>query len=195
MEIKKRQLEIIEAAGNILITSGINALTTKNLAKKMGFAESALYRHFTGKEDIILAMLQYLAVEMDKRIAESIEGIENPELKISALFEDQFKFFRKNPHLLVAIFSEGLLQENEKINEAVRHVMSIKRNYVLQIINEGQMKKKFTKDIPAADLAHIIMGAFRLHILGWRMDGFKFDLEQKGNQVIQSVLKLFKQNL
>lgn len=195
MEIKKRQLEIIEAAGEILTDSGINALTTKNLAKKMGFAESALYRHFSGKEDIILMMLQYLAEEMDKRIAESIEDIENPELKLSALFEDQFDFFQKNPHLLVAVFSEGLLQENEKINEAIKRVMAVKRNYVLQIVNEGQIKKKFTNGIPAEDLVHIIMGTFRLHILRWRMSGFSFDLKQKGNHIINSVLKLFTQNI
>ena len=42
--IKTRQLEIITAAGGILSESGINGLTTKNLAAKMGFAESALYR-------------------------------------------------------------------------------------------------------------------------------------------------------
>lgn len=195
MEIKNRQREIIEAAGEILTSSGFYALTTKNLAKKMGFAESALYRHFASKEDIILAMLQYLAVEMENRIKESIEDIESPELKISALFEDQFIFFQKNPQFLVAVFSEGLLQENEKINEAIRKVMSVKRNFILQIINEGQLKKKFTKDIPAADLTHIIMGAFRLQMLKWRMADFSFDLKQQGNQVIQSVLKLFTQNV
>lgn len=49
MEIKVRQLEIIEAAGEILTESGLAGLTTKNLALKMGFAESALYRHFKSK--------------------------------------------------------------------------------------------------------------------------------------------------
>ena len=48
MEIKKRQLEIIEAAGEILTESGLAGLTTKNLAAKVGFGESALYRHFKG---------------------------------------------------------------------------------------------------------------------------------------------------
>jgi AcrR family transcriptional regulator len=58
MEIKERQIEIIEAAGEILTESGINALTTKNLAAKMGFSESALYRHYASKEEIVLTMLE-----------------------------------------------------------------------------------------------------------------------------------------
>lgn len=35
--ISDRQMEIIEAAGKILIISGISALTIKNLANEVGF--------------------------------------------------------------------------------------------------------------------------------------------------------------
>jgi AcrR family transcriptional regulator len=59
--ISDRQIEIIEAAGKILTRSGISGLTIKNLAKEMQFSESAIYRHFTSKEEIIVAMLEYLA--------------------------------------------------------------------------------------------------------------------------------------
>ncbi len=78
-EIKVRQLEIITAAGEILSESGINGLTTKNLAVKMGFAESALYRHFKSKEVIFITMHQYLAADMDLRfkIAWQIEKGQN----------------------------------------------------------------------------------------------------------------------
>lgn len=78
MEIKVRQLEIIEAAGEILTESGLAGLTTKNLAAKMGFAESALYRHFKGKEEIIVTMLQYLAADMDKRLTACVEKLDDP---------------------------------------------------------------------------------------------------------------------
>ena len=61
MDITPRQFEIIEAAGKILTSSGVGGLTIKNLAKEMQFSESAIYRHFKSKEDIIVAMLNYLA--------------------------------------------------------------------------------------------------------------------------------------
>ena len=82
MEIKVRQLEIIEAAGEILTESGLAGLTTKNLAAKMGFAESALYRHFKGKEEIIVTMLQYLAADMDKRLTACTVKLDNPVEKL-----------------------------------------------------------------------------------------------------------------
>ena len=62
VKISDRQLEIIKAAGKILTTSGVSGLTIKNLAKEMKFSESAIYRHFTSKEEIIIALLEFLKV-------------------------------------------------------------------------------------------------------------------------------------
>ena len=83
MEIKKRQLEIIKAAGEILTESGLAGLTTKNLAVRMDFAESALYRHFKSKEEIIIAMLNYLADNIDQRLS-NLDGSLTPEEKFKA---------------------------------------------------------------------------------------------------------------
>ena len=71
MEITPRQLEIIEATGKILTTSGVSRLTIKNLAKEMQFSESAIYRHFESKEEIIIAMLDYLSETMDELLKNS----------------------------------------------------------------------------------------------------------------------------
>jgi AcrR family transcriptional regulator len=192
MEIKERQLEIIEAAGEILTESGIAGLTTKNLAARMGFAESALYRHFKGKEEIMLTMLKYLATDMDRRLTNAARDIESPEEKLKAVFNNQFEFFKKNPHFLVAIFSDGLLEESKSINEAILEIMGTKRKHLLQIIQQGQKQKQFT-DRPSADeLVHIIMGSFRLHMLQWRLSGFTFDLKLKGNKLMTNLLKLIQ---
>ncbi len=192
MEIKERQLEIIEAAGEILTESGIAGLTTKNLAAKMGFAESALYRHFKGKEEIILTMLRYLAKDMDKRLTNSAKDIDSPKEKLNAVFNNQFEFFKKNPHFLVAIFSDGLLEESKAINEAIRQIMGTKRSHLLQIIQQGQKQRQFTDTLSADELVHIIMGSFRLHMLQWRLSGFSFDLKLKGNKLMANLLTLIQ---
>jgi AcrR family transcriptional regulator len=192
MEIKERQLEIIEAAGEILTESGIAGLTTKKLAAKMGFSESALYRHFKGKEEIVLTMLKYLAQNMDERLRNSIIAGANPEEKLKAVFNNQFEFFKKNPHFLVAIFSDGLLEESKAINEAILQIMSTKRNHLVKIIQEGQKLKLFNDMLSADELAHIIMGSFRLHMLQWRLSGFAFDLKLKGNKLMSNLIMLIK---
>ena len=192
MEIKTRRLEIITAAGEILTESGISGLTTKKLAAKMGFAESALYRHFTGKEDIMITMLQYLAADMDKRLKDCLANINEPELQLKEVFNNQFEFFKKNPHFLVAIFSDGLLEESKLINEAIAQIMAVKRKYLLQIVKKGQEQGVFKNTLSVDEMVHIIMGSFRLHMLQWRMADFAFDLKLKGNKLMASILTLIK---
>jgi TetR/AcrR family transcriptional regulator, fatty acid metabolism regulator protein len=189
-EITNRQLEIIEAAGKILTELGINGLTTKNIAAKMDFGESALYRHFPSKEEIIRTMLQYLKQNMDERLTACIAHINAPDEQLIAVFNNQFDYFKDNPHFLVAIFSEGLLEKNEAINKTIMDIMSVKKGHLFKIVVLGQEKKVFNTQLPPEDLVHIIMGAFRLQMLQWRMSGFTFDLKIKGNKLIQSLLTL-----
>ncbi len=192
MEIKVRQLEIIEAAGEILTESGLLCLTTKNLAAKMGFAESALYRHFKSKEEVVITMLQYLADDMNKRLTACVIKPTTVEEKLKAIFINQFDFFQKHPHFLVAVFSEGLLEESKKINTAIMQLMAIKRKHLLPIINQGQQQGIIETSAPAEDILHILMGSFRLHMLQWRIADFSFDVKQKGNKLITSILTLIK---
>lgn len=190
MEIKPRQLEIIEAAGEILTQSGLAGLTTKNLAAKMEFSESALYRHFKSKEDILLTMLKYLAEDMDARFENTISNIESPKEKLKALFNSQFIFFKQKPHFLIAIFSDGLLEASTEINKAINGIMAITKKYLIQIIKEGQKQEQFTNEVPVEDLVHIIMGSFRLHMLQWHISGYTFDLKLKGFKLMTNIFTL-----
>jgi hypothetical protein len=69
------------------------------------------------------------------------------------------------------------LEESKAINEAIMQIMDTKRKHLLQIIQQGQKKKQFTKTLSADELVHIIMGSFSLHMLQWRLSGFAFDLK------------------
>lgn len=191
MDITPRQQEIIEAAGKILTSSGISGLTIKNLAKEMQFSESAIYRHFTSKEEIIIAMLNYLSDVIEKQLS-SIVKSPDPEENFKALFREQIKFFKMNPHFVVAVFSDGLMEESQRINETLLRVMSMKMKLIMPIIMEGQQKGIFTNAITTEELMHIIMGAFKLQMFKWRVANFQFDIERSGNNILEAILTLIK---
>lgn len=190
--ISDRQLEIIDATGKILTNSGVSGLTIKNLAKEMKFSESAIYRHFTSKEEIIVALLDYLAINMDNRYTNSILATQTPEEKFTTLFQNQFSFFKEHPHFVVAVFSDGLMEESQRINETILKIMSVKMKHLMPIIVEGQHKKIFTNAITSDELIHIVMGTFRLQMFKWKVANFQFDIIRDGENMIQSILTLIK---
>ncbi len=190
--ITDRQFEIIEAAGKILTSSGVGGLTIKNLAKEMNFSESAIYRHFSSKEDIILSMLSYLAESLDERYSKAIKIDQTPSEKLRKLFQNQFSFFKTKPHFAVAVFSDGLMEESQGINKAILKIMDVKIKHLKPIVIEGQQNGTFTHTITSDEIIHMIMGAVRLHMFKWRLANFKFDLERQGENLIASVLKLIE---
>ena len=191
MDITHRQLEIIEAAGKILTSSGVSGLTIKNLAKEMQFSESAIYRHFKSKEDIIVAMLNYLAISINERLS-NLNSSLDPETKFKTMFQEQFRFFKINPHFVVAVFSDGLMEESQLINESLLKLMNVKMKHLMPIMMEGQQKGVFTNAITTEELMHIIMGAFKLQMFKWRIAHFEFDINRIGDNLLHSILTLIK---
>ena len=189
-----RQLEIIEAAGKILTASGVSGLTIKNLAREMDFSESAIYRHFVSKEEIIVALLEYLASSMDERYTEVITSEQTPSEKFTKLFQNQFSFFEKNPHFVVAVFSDGLMEESQRINETILKIMDIKMKHLRPILVEGQQKGVFINAISAVELMQIVIGTARLQMFQWRVENFEFDIIKRGDDMIKSILTLIKEN-
>ena len=189
-DISIRQLEIIEAAGKILTEKGINGLTTRKLAQEMNFSESALYRHFSNKEEIIVCMLNYLALNMDQHTTE-LEN-KNPIEQLKNFFQNQFRFFESQPYFVIAVFSEGLLEESEKINHAIKSLMNKRMQLLKPIIKIGQEKGAITNDLDSDELIHILMGSVRLFMLKWRMSKFEFDIQTEGNKMLTSILKLIQ---
>ncbi|MYW04894.1 TetR/AcrR family transcriptional regulator [Streptomyces sp. SID3343] len=49
---------ILDAADHLMRTLGLARTTTKEIARAAGCSEAALYKHFTGKEDLFVAVLQ-----------------------------------------------------------------------------------------------------------------------------------------
>lgn len=187
-----RQFEIIEAAGKILSTSGVSGLTIKNLAQEMKFSESAIYRHFDSKEEIVVAMLGFLAENMDERLQKVISKDKNPPENLETIFLEQFAFFSKKPHFVVAVFSDGLMETSQNINAAILCIMQVKMKHLLPVLMQGQQQGFFTNTITTEELMHIVMGSFRLQMYKWRIANFQFDIERQGKNMLHAISTLIK---
>ncbi len=191
MEIKPRQLEIIEAAGKLLTTSGVSGLTIKNLAIEMNFSESALYRHFTSKEEIILTLLQYLH-ENVARIMNNTSISGDFEKEFYSLFKRLTRYFKENPYYVVAVFSEGLLDESTQISEKIIQLMNTLTRHVQSLIEEGQRMQLITDSLTSGQIAQIIIPSFRHQMFKWKITYFESDIEQNVESLLSSLLELLK---
>lgn len=188
----KRQQEIIESAGKLLMEKGIKGLTTKNLAIEMEFSESALYRHFKNKEDIIMLLIHFLSENINLRFETILKAENNAEEKFLALFLSQFQFFKKNPHFIVIVLSDGLMDNSEDIKKSIKKLIETNFAALKKIMTDGQESKLFNQEMEADSLVHFAMGTFRLQMLQWKLSNFSFDIEAQGMKTMTNLLTLLK---
>ena len=193
MEITPRQLEIIEATGKIITVSGANGLTIKNLAKEMQFSESAIYRHFSSKEEIIVMMLKYLKNNIGK-ILSNLTKTGDVEKDFETFFNKLSLYFKENPYYVVVVFSEGLMDESDKINDEISGLMTVTSSHLEQILQEGQKKGIFIQSVSSNDLTMISLATFKLHMFNWKFNKFKFNLTENIGKMSASLLALLRRN-
>lgn len=125
--------EILRAALELFTEKGIHATTTKDIARRAGVSEGALYRHFQSKqelaEDLYLTHLSYFTAQLDRSVLVA------PTLKerIHALVEGCFRFFDEDRTL----FTYLILSEHNELGRTSRKVRHI-RHLVRDILQDGQ---------------------------------------------------------
>jgi AcrR family transcriptional regulator len=192
MEFSKRQIEIINAATDLIGEKGLKNLTTKNLAAKIGFSEPALYRHFKSKTAIIQAVLMFYKQQMKVGIEALHKSNNSGAEKIQKLMEFQFKHFAEKPAVVMVIFSETSFQHEETLSEIVLSLLNQKKQSIENIIQLGQKDQSIRPDFNSSQLADIIMGSMRFTILRWRLNNFDFNLIKEGNALCKTIGAILK---
>ena len=186
----ERQQEIIEIALGLIHEKGIQGLTIKNLAKRLGITEPAIYRHFENKIQILVALLDLLKKNTSGIFESELNSDEQAVRKIERLFEKHFKSFAEMPSLTSVVFSEEIFRNEEKLIGKISEVIEHNNQTLLAILTEGQQNNEIRNDIEAGHLVIFIMGALRLFVKRWQFSGFTFNLEKEGTKLIESVKRL-----
>lgn len=194
MNITDRQLEIIQAAGKRLASNGLSGLTVKTLAADMGFVESALYRHFKSKDDILVLMLEYLYQNIQERFEPILAQDVDAKTKLVQIFDSQFRYFKENPHFVIVVLSDGLIDESEGMRNQIIKMFLYKIQIINELVSQSITQGKMQSELPQETLIHFLMGGFRLTMFKWKTLRFSFDLVKEGNQMIDDFFTLVTQN-
>ncbi len=192
MNFTPRQKQIINVAIELIAEKGIQDLTIKNLSGRIGIAESAIYRHFNSKQDILLGILEIFDNDKKHFMDNIKDSDKSPLEQLELIFKLRFKFFNENPAIASVIFSEELFRNDPRLSRKVFQIMQSNQAIVHEIIKAGQKQKQIRNDIETQELAFILIGALRLVVTKWRLSNFGFNLEREGKKLWRSILKIIK---
>lgn len=192
-DFSKRQIEIIEAATFRIDKFGIQELTIKKLSADLNLSEAALYRHFKSKNAILLGVLTYFILDMNKRIALIVADTEKHSSELlREIFTSQLNSFVKKPAIVSVLFSEGIFQFSKELSNELSFVMTLMQKKIHAIILKGQNEGIYKNVLDANAITTIIMGSMRLVVLKWKLSENKSDLVRDGKEILTGLIEMIK---
>ncbi len=190
--LSERQKEIINASFELISEGGIQALTIKNLSKKIGISEPAIYRHYENKMQILCGILESFKIQTANLLGKILNNDDNGFVKIEELFTRLFQIFNENPSIVAVIFSEEIFMNEEILKNKVAGLMKENDNLLQKLIIQAQEVNIMRSDIPASHISTLLMGTVRLLVKRWQLSNYNFNIVEEGMNQLNSLKTILK---
>lgn len=96
-----RREEILDAASVLFAERGYHGVSIDDLGAAVGLSGPAIYRHFTGKEDVLAQMLLRISRHLHDEGARCVTSAADPAAALGALLRFHASFSLSQPALIV----------------------------------------------------------------------------------------------
>ncbi|WP_372863932.1 TetR/AcrR family transcriptional regulator [Spongiibacter sp.] len=151
-----RREEVAEAAARLIAEKGLEALTTRALAKSLGCSIGVLSHYFSSKEEIVIAAFRWADQRIDLRMQEAIAhgnpSLDHffPVIKAGLPLDEESDLewrVRLNLHTFALTHSDSLRAEREK-DQQFHELME---GMIRSLQQQGQLRS----DLSAEDITNV----------------------------------------
>lgn len=166
----------MEAAGKIIIRNGSEHLTVKGIALEVGISEGDIYRHFKGKKDILLFLVDSVRDRLlDEYIKPGLSG-SGVNLLQNALENHIASVSRRGGisfQIIAEIISLGDKELNARTSIALEQFAARLKELLDIAKSQGDIRESLDTGSAARAISALIQGLVNT----WVLSNYRFDLE------------------
>jgi TetR/AcrR family transcriptional repressor of nem operon len=152
--------KILAEATQLVRRKGFDATSINDLMAATGMKKGCLYFHFSGKEELSVAILEKAKAEFFASFESSLAG-KTPGERLDYLFKEALALSKKNGVECGCIFGNTALEmggRNERLSKFVGEVFSQWIERISKVVRDAQDAGRVRQDLSPAVLAgHIVM--------------------------------------
>jgi AcrR family transcriptional regulator len=173
-----RKKQIAGAAAKIIIKYGSEHVTTKKIAEEVGISETAIYRHFKSKEELLAFLIDDVEktllteIELDTDIPYTLETLEKT-------IKNHIAHIVKRKGISFQVIAEIISLGSKKLNLQASKVIDNYINRVEDILQQGSMAGVIIPDIDLNAAATVFFGMTQGLVNTWALSQYNFNLEEK----------------
>jgi len=153
-----RQAGLVAAAMSLAAERNPADITTADLARAVGISQGAVFKHFSSKEAIWLAVLDWTADSLLARLHEAVIG-PTPLHALQAIFAAHVDFVMEHPGVPRVIFQELQHASDSPLKGSVRKIMQQHRMLVTDQLKRAQVQNLLRPGTDLQAAAVLFLGA------------------------------------
>lgn len=153
-----RQEQIKKAVLEIIADEGLHNISTRNLAKKIGFTEGAIFRHFPTKRDIIKGIMDDVANDLVGSLRSIVLSPAKAEEKLFKYLCKNVKYLKENRGITILLFSEATHLGDKELKEKLNQILSEQKQFIIKMVKDGIAEDVWNKNVNPEDVAMLYMG-------------------------------------
>jgi TetR/AcrR family fatty acid metabolism transcriptional regulator len=190
----KRKERIIIDAIDLLDEQGIQGLTTKEIARREGISEPAIYKQFQSKKEIILTLLDRFSAFDDVISNTILEQKMNFFDAVLYLAESITTYYQNYPQISTVQFSFDVYKYDPDTNLKMQKIINNNYEFVIILVKKAVESGELEPETEIDGLADIILGIIWSTIWRWKVNGCMYDLKETVMRSIKWVIKSIKFN-
>lgn len=158
----ERREQLLDTAAKVFAEHGYNGATTAELARAAGVTEPIIYRHFTSKRDLFIALVDRTGEETIRLWEKHLGDAPDPAERLRRLISVNPMVLSKGATMYRVIVQAMMEIHDEQILVALqRHIEALHSFVEAEVVraqDNGQVSKRFSPEITAWMLLHLGLG-------------------------------------
>ena len=148
---------MLHAAAGLFGSQRFHEVRMEDIATAAGVGKGTIYRYFSDKEDLYLALLERASRQMHDRLERSVRNLKGSTARLKAMVTAIISFFDEQPHLLSLIQREEVLRGPDFPWKKTREEML---DLMIGLLEEGNTRGEFAVRDPDL-LALLLLAGLR----------------------------------
>jgi AcrR family transcriptional regulator len=174
-----RKKQIMDAARKLIMRSGSEHVTIKNMAKEVGISDSAIYRHFRSKTEILSFLADNVSAGLihDIEMARSV-GFNSMNI-IDEILRTHLSKIKQKRGLSFLVLAEITSFGNKSLNKKVSDNIQIYVDRLRVVLSDGVRAGVVRQDVDLDAAALLLFGMIQGLVNMWALNAYKFDLVKR----------------
>ncbi len=153
-----RRTQIKEAVKEILFYDGLQKLTTKNIARKVGISEGTVFKHYASKKAITDDLLKDVQEGLVKPLEKIASGKEDAATRLEKHICFHLNYLTENKGITILLFTKASYQSDSDLKNMLNKTFHALEQSFARIIRDGIDDGIWDETIPIGDFSSLYMG-------------------------------------